>query len=243
MSKSVFHRAAFGALCIFLALALTIGAPGSAKAVNDIYFVAIDDTLPFELSSSTMPFWDGGVLYVPYTAFDSSTLGVYASLDRSEWILSIYNSNHQLDFYINLMASYDGSGNYYEYKALMRNSTVFVPVGFVCAFFGLGCSYITQGTACPVVRITSGKQVYSDSTFITQAAAIISSRAQSYLGSNTSAPPAVTPTVSPSPSVSLPPDNSDITVALWVDAANEAATELIPVLETTALGQHFSSTP
>ncbi|MBR6812690.1 MAG: hypothetical protein IKM51_04895, partial [Oscillospiraceae bacterium] len=221
MSRPAFQRTAFSAVCLFLALALILGAPGSARASKDIYFVAIDDTLPFELSSSTMPFWDGGALYVPYTAFDSSTLGVYASLDRSEWILSIYNSNHQLDFYINLMASYDGSGNYYEYKALMRNSTVFVPVGFVCAFFGLGCSYITQGTSSPVVRITSGKQVYSDTTFITQAAAIISTRTQNYLGSSVPTPPVSSPVVPPSPSVSLPPDNSDITVALWVDVTGE----------------------
>jgi len=187
----------------------------TARAETNICFVAIDDTLPFELNGSTMPFWDGGELYVASSVFENASLGVYSSYDKTEWIYSLYNSNHRLDFYLTMMASYDSLGNYYEFKALTRNDRVFVPCSFVCAFFGLNFAYITDG-AYPVVRITTGKQVYTASQFVSNAASIISSRAAAYLGGNSTPVSGQQPAQDPGQQPEQEPDTNK-SLALWLE--------------------------
>lgn len=211
MRPAALTRYAACALCALLAAALIVSGQRPLGADGDICFVAIDDTLPYPLSPSTMPFWEGGALYVDSEVFEDPSLGIYINYDKSEWILSLYNSNHQLDFYLTMMSSYDSYGNFYSNKALTKGSYVFVPVSFVCAFFGLGYSYITDYTDYPIVRITTGSQVYSNSTFASQASSIISSRVSSYLGTEpvdpdpTQTPPPASPSPTAAPTPTVPP--------------------------------------
>ena len=58
-------------LALVCALALALSLSGPASAAGDIYFTVINDSV-VSLSDSTMPTWSGGVLYVPYSAFDGS---------------------------------------------------------------------------------------------------------------------------------------------------------------------------
>ncbi|NLT40589.1 MAG: hypothetical protein GXX89_09050 [Clostridiales bacterium] len=229
-------RAVFPALCLFLAVLLLPWGAHSAGAAQNVHFVAIDDVLPFELSYSTMPYWEGGVLYVTYNVFEYSTLGIYVNFDQTDWILSLYNSNHRLDFYISDGFSYDGNGNIYTEKALMSNSKVFVPAKFVCQFFGLGFSNITEGTQYPIARIKTGSQVYSDSTFAAQAASKIATRASTYLNSTTQSPP---PTVSPPPSAPVTAPPGGRSAALWIDTGGEVPEELLKALEDHGFGATF----
>ncbi len=59
-------------LCALLAVLTLL--PQRAGAAESVYFTAINDNL-LALNASTMPAWVEGVLYVPYTVFDSASTG------------------------------------------------------------------------------------------------------------------------------------------------------------------------
>ena len=54
-----------------LVLTLLVALLNTAQAAGNIYLTAVNESV-LELTSDTMPTWSGGVLYVPYTVFDSS---------------------------------------------------------------------------------------------------------------------------------------------------------------------------
>lgn len=62
--------------CALVSMALCLGLllPQPALAA-DLYFTSINDNL-LPLTSDTMPVWSGGVLYVPYSVFDSGVTGI-----------------------------------------------------------------------------------------------------------------------------------------------------------------------
>lgn len=225
-------------LSLLLALVLTVPLFTLGAGAGSVVFVAIDETLPFELSSASMPFWEDGVLYVSSSVFENSSLGVYSSYDKTEWIYSLYNSTHQLDFYLTMSACYDIDDNYYPYKALTRNNGVFVPCAFVCAFFGLGFSYITDYTDYPIARVTTGRQVYGSTEFAYFASSIISSRASAYLGTGQTPTGGGTSTPAPEepPKPPAPPPNKSIMLRLEAGRSdvNTAAASVLSELSFDA---------
>ena len=168
---------------LFFALSRPI--PASAAA---IYFTGINDSVA-PLSSDTMPYWSGGVLYVPYPVFNARTNGIGVSLgldisyNRSNNTVAIFNLKQLLVFDMNSGTCRDEmTGTTYSSRAIMRNGKPYVALNMVCSFFGMEYSYsqlpyISQGY---LVRVKGADTVLDDATFIDAAQRLLNDRLRDY---------------------------------------------------------------
>ena len=197
-------------LPLVLAVILAVGMfqPMPAAAAN-LYFTGINDSVA-PLTSSSMPYWSGGTLYVPYTVFDANqngvgvSLGLYTSYNHRSHIVTIFNLKQMLVFDLERGTCRDDmTGAAYDAQAVMRYGKPYVPLYVVCSVFGLEysynqLSYISQGY---LVRIKSADAVLDDGLFIDRARELINNRLRDYTQSLSSA--GTTP--SPPPPAPPPP--------------------------------------
>ena len=181
-------------------------------AAADLYFTSINDNL-LPLSSSTMPLWYGGTLYVPYTVFDARYTGMEIGISSS--YSKNYNSVTFYSSYLNRakMLVFDMSTGtcYNEYTkeglnghAILKNGFPYVPIGTVCRFFGLDYTYnaiptVDQGY---LVRIKDPSAVLSDARFMDAAANLFNKRLKEY---NQSIVPSAPPEPEKKPESAPPP--------------------------------------
>ena len=131
------------ALCLLMVFQLS-AAP--AHAAEDVYFTAVNKNV-LSLSDATMPFWNGGYLYVPSTIFTGvgRDLGVsyYPNIAKQTILLyvddTIYSS---LVFDVNKDYAIDNEGNMYFQKAIQRGNVIFLPISLIARCFGLIYSII-----------------------------------------------------------------------------------------------------
>lgn len=218
-----------GALALLLTLTLCLGVLPLPVSAADLYFTALNERVEL-LTSDSMPFWYGGSLYVPYSVFDKDLnttqidLGLNVSYNsRTRSTVTIYNLRQQmLTFDLNSGTCLDElTGEAYDARAIMRNGKPYLPVGMVCAFFGLSWSY----TALPsipdgyLVRITNADVVLDDDTFIDAAGNTLDARLQQYTQSLSSAasttptPPPTQPT-EPQPEEPISPNDTPTYLAV-----------------------------
>ena len=196
-------------LALVCALALALSLSGPASAAGDIYFTVINDSV-VSLSDSTMPTWSGGVLYVPYSAFDGSNTArigfdISFSYNRSSGMATLFNTCYNAV-----------TGEYLNGRAILRNGQVFVPVALVCSFFGLSYSVISIDEGY-IVRIKNSSVVLSDAKFVEAATLSISRELREYNQANQStATPGVLPptgssgeTETTDPPIEEEPDTED----------------------------------
>ena len=69
-------------VCFLLCLVLTVCLCTPALADGELFFVAVNDTIPLTLS--VFPTYSGGTLYVPYQVFDSQPCGVTPSYNQAK---------------------------------------------------------------------------------------------------------------------------------------------------------------
>ena len=60
-------------LSILLSVLLCLALVSPQAAAADIYFVAVDDSVPLTLPSSMSPFFSGSTLYVPSSVFEAAS--------------------------------------------------------------------------------------------------------------------------------------------------------------------------
>lgn len=193
------------AVVLFAGLSL----PTPVLAAN-LYFTAVNDTVS-PLTSDSMPFWSGGMLYVPYTVFDANlngigvSLGLYTSYNRGNNTITLFNLRQMLIFDLNNGTCWDDTtGTSYSSRAILRNGKPYLSLNMVCGFFGLeySCSqlpYVSQGY---LVRIKSADAVNDDASFIDAARNVINNRLRDYTQSLSPADttsPSADPGTSPSP--------------------------------------------
>lgn len=206
-------------LCLLLALFLLAGTllpPASAATVT---FTALNDRL-LTLSDSTMPVTVNGIVYVPYTTFDSDVTGISLGIyyGRTTDKLVLYSKQTRVTFDLNSINCYDDNDNVYSAYALVRSGRPYVPVAFVCAIFGLRYSYSTTDYGA-LVRICNQDAANSDSEFIEKSALTMQNRLNSYNASTSLIidppdPPAVEP----------PANNNNSSVEVPVDDTPDALT-------------------
>ena len=183
----------------------------------DIWFVAVDDSIPVTLTGGSVPFYYNNQLYVPYSAFDSEVLNVFSIFDSTQNILAMYNIDHRLTFDISAGTVTDFNGNTESTAALSRSGSIYVPVFYVSSYFGLGCNLLEGSGGYPIIRLTSGNEVYDNDKFITQSKTLVEYRVTQYLSEPSTSPsPSVevsrppeettSPQVSPPPAVTVSPD-------------------------------------
>ncbi|MBE6992337.1 MAG: hypothetical protein E7430_07145 [Ruminococcaceae bacterium] len=193
-------------LCFFL-IVLLIAAVCVPALAADIWFIAVDDSIPVTLTGGAVPFYYNNQLYVPYSAFDSDVLNVFSIYDSSQNVLAMYNIDHRLTFDISAGTVTDFNGNTESTAALSRSGSVYVPVFYVSSYFSLGCSLLEGSGGYPIIRLTSGNEVYDNDKFITQSKTLVEYRVSQYLSEPSPTPsvePSPSPDVSPSPEVSSP---------------------------------------
>lgn len=168
-------------LCVCL-LFCTLSGP-FAQAGSDVCFIAVNDDHLIDLSY--MPYFSGGVTYVPYWVFTDYDFSIYYSYFSETSTAMLYNSNRQIFFDMKNGTTYDDRDNTYTTaKAVMRNGTVYVPATFICNFFGgMACSYISGGDYGDIVRIKDASFVLSDIDFLRAASELMQKRYESYIAS------------------------------------------------------------
>lgn len=221
-------------LLLAAVLALGLSRPASASA-SAIYFTSINDSVA-PLTSDTMPYWSGGVLYVPYTVFNARTNGIGVSLgldtsyNRSSNTVAIFTLRQMLVFDMNSGTCRDEmTGTTYNSRAFMRNGKPYVALNMVCSFYGLDYSYnqlpyIPQGY---LVRIKGADTVLDDATFIDAAQRLLNDRLRDYTQSLNPAQ-AANPPAAPNP----PPEAGIGSTAAYLAFRCESAGSLSAILNT-----------
>lgn len=185
-------------LCIILTvllLAALLVLP--AGGVSDLSFIAVNDVIPLTLSGDELPFHSGGVLYVPYTVFNQSSLGFYPSYNTSEKTLTLFSRSSRLVFDLAAGMVTDENKITQAVEPVIRSGVVFLPAVFCANHFGVQVSELTSRSGYPIIRFTTGTQVYDDSLFVEKAENLVSYRVSQYLASLSPAPAEPDPPLPP----------------------------------------------
>ena len=167
------HGWAALALCLLLVFQLVM--PPKAQAADYVYFVAAgENVLP--LSDATMPFWNGGYLYIASSIFTGTTreaLNISCARSDMNKTVVLYNNSQAkyLAFEREKNYAYDVDGNVYYPGAVYRNGETFVPVSLVAQFFGL------QYSVNKVNSTVNGQKLQGDLAWIRPTGHILTDRA------------------------------------------------------------------
>lgn len=167
-------------LCLLLVLLLAALLVLPASGAAQLAFVAVNDTIPLTLSGGELPFYSNGMLYVPYTVFNSTSLGFYPSYTPDNGTLTLFSRNQRLVYDLSGGTVTDENKLVQYIPAVSRNGTIFLPAAFSANHFGVQVSDLTSQSGYTVVRFTTGSQVYDDSLFIEKAENLISYRVEQY---------------------------------------------------------------
>lgn len=200
-----------GTVLCALALLCTL-LPPSAAASN-VCFTALNDSL-LPLNAGTMPVWSGGVLYVPYSVFDSGStgisLGINCAVSRSNYTVTLFNLRKIMVFDLSEGTCRDQqTQQLLPGHAITRNSKTYLPAALICDFFDLPTPTYSYTAYGQLVRIKGSDAVLSDSKFIDAAGNQMSSRLREYHQSLTPPPETPeTPVVTP-PAVVQPEEDPE----------------------------------
>lgn len=167
-------------LSFLLAAVVCLGMLSPGAAAADIYFVAVDDSIPLTLPSGAAPYYSGGVLYAPYTVFNASPGGVVPSYNASEQKLVLFRRGARLIFDLAAGTVTDEDKNVSERSTVSRGGMLYVPLEFCLSHFGLSYSMLTSASGYSVLRFTTGSEVYENTAFLERAENLISYLAEQY---------------------------------------------------------------
>ena len=191
------------AVAIVLMLSICV-IPVSAA---EIIFIAVNDTIPNALNEAAMPFYQYDLLYIPYTTFNNSALGVVPSYNTQARTLTLSNDERSLIFDIQGGTVTENDSVIFPQPILIRYGILFVPADYTASFFGISVSYLVSKAGYTVVRLKTGGEVYGDSLFIEKAENLISYRIEQYHPAVDPNPPS-NPQNDPEPADN-PEDNPD----------------------------------
>ena len=205
--KGIWKRGAALALWALVLLSAASGVQGAQS--SRVYFMAVNDQL-LELSEDTMPAMVDGVLYVPYTMLSANAtgvnLGVYATYSAAAGRVLVFSSRRQLVFDLQSNMTYDMNGSFYAERAILRNSTVYIPIARVCDVFRGDIYYtVSRVEYGYLVRVRNSAAELGDEAFIDAASNMMRNYLDRYEQSRPDdepTPSASEPTASNSPQVS-----------------------------------------
>ena len=205
------------ALCALLALGAALPAFSSSGTV---YLMAVNERV-MNVTAENMPTVMGGVLYVPYTMLSirdtGINLGISALYSSTRRTVMVSNGQIGVTFDLQTNTAQDLMGNPVSTRAMMRNSMPFLPIDYLCSYFGtITCSRIPSDYGT-VIRVTNRAMVLRDAEFVDAAANVLAESLRGYYapGTSVTAPP-VPPTV--------PPVEAEVLLALrWGEQAEELA--------------------
>ena len=191
------------ALLLAAVLCLTLLAPCAGAENTEIYFVAVDDSVPLTLPTDALPYTSGGTRYAPYTVFNASPGGVVPSYNASEQTLVLFRRGARLIFDLADGTVTDEDKNERDLATVYRGGMLYVPLDFCLSHFGLSAVTLTSLSGYTILRFTTGNEVYDNELFVEKAENLIAYLAEQHENStpadepppdtNTQQPPADEP--------------------------------------------------
>lgn len=234
------RRTSLRLLSSLLALLLLTGVLAfsfEAQATNDLVYLFVNDTLLLDLTTSNMPLRIGNSMYISYRHLLRIKPLKYF-YDEDIRILKVYTSGGSLVFDVGNSITYDQDGRIYSYLAEIRNGVLYVPVEFICRFFGITYHQFSSPLG-PVIRINNILSPYSDNDLLTANADIMQDLYDEYY-------PAPEPTVPPvvvAPVTPVPEPEEQIrprtTYPMIVGPLNEYTATLLTALDSYGAGAAF----
>lgn len=180
--KQIIRRLLAVLLCAVLLGCLLTTASGS----SNVYLMAVNDTV-VEMTAENMPIMVGGTLYVPYTMLSSKysgiNLGVNAQYSTTRRTVLVSSGRMGVIFDPQANTSYDLDQNPLSGRAVVRNSMIYLPIAWVCEYFG-SIAYSTIKTEYgTLVRVTNNAVVLSDIDFADAASSMLRTNYQKYMNS------------------------------------------------------------
>ena len=170
-----------------------------ASGSMNLAFVAVNDSIPLTLSENDMPRYFEGELYLPYTAFDVSGLGVFVSYVPNEQTITLFNRGQRLTFYLNNQTVTDEDNITLVTSTVASGSMIFLPLSFCASHFGLQYTSLLSKDGYQVVRFTTGAEIYDDTLFLEKAENLISYRVEQYINPTLPIEPPVIPEIPVNP--------------------------------------------
>lgn len=168
------------AVCMALLLGLMAPAFGTAGNVN---LMAVNDTV-VDMTVENMPRTVGGVLYVPYTMLSNQangfSLGVSALYSTTRRTVLVTDNQRGVVFDLQNNTAQDLDGNPVSVRAMVRNSTVFLPIDWLCQYFGTISCTRTRTPYGTLIRVTNSAAILSDQDFADAAGLQLSDNLRRY---------------------------------------------------------------
>ena len=210
------------ALCALLALGVAIPVFGSSGTV---YLMAVNERV-LDVTGENMPTVMNGVLYVPYTMLSirdtGINLGVSSQYSTTRRTVLVSDGKSGIVFDIQANTAQDLQGNPIPARAMVRNSMTFLPIDYLCAYFGsINCSRVYSRYGI-VIRVTNKSAVLGDQRFVDEAAGLLADSLRGYYASITP-PETAAPTAKP-PTPTASPVQAEVLLALrWGEQGEELA--------------------
>lgn len=160
--------------CIVFSLILCLTLCTPALAEGDLLFVAVNDSIPLTLTA--LPYESSSGIYVPYTAFDASPGGVIPAYNAQAQTFVLFTRQRRLVFDLAEGTVTDQDGNVKTVSTTFRGGMLYVPLVYCASFFSLKVSLLQSTSGYPILRFTTGSEVYDDSLFVEKAESLIQYR-------------------------------------------------------------------
>lgn len=159
-------------LALLILAALLVPVLSGVQAATSLCFVAVNDSVPLTLTDGAAPYYNGGKLYVPYTAFHANPNGVGASYNAEKKTFVLFNKEQMLIFDLDAGTYTDNRDQQYSVSLTTKGGVLYVPAK-VAEHFGLYVTMLTSHSGYPIIRFTNGGQIYDDGMFVAQAENLI----------------------------------------------------------------------
>lgn len=223
------QRAAALALAALLLLLAVF--PASAAA-DDLFFVAVNDSIPLTITGAK-PYYAATGLYVPYTVFDAAPGGVAQAYNASEQTLVLFSRSGRLVFDLDRGTMTDENGASSDVLTIYKSGLLYIPLAACTGHFGLRYAVLTSKSGCAVLRFMTGSEVYDNDLFLEKAENLIAYRIETYEQERSTA--AAQPGVRPGTTgADVPQEQTPVYLALTGAAQMREALELLDSYDMTA---------
>ena len=158
---------------LLLVLALLPASVSGVRATGLACFVGVNNTLT-ALSGSGMPYYENGVLYIPYTAFHAEPGGVFVAYDEAGKTLALSQIYVRLIYDLAAGTVTDETGNAQSVSVSYRDGLLYIPATQAASHFGLSVTLLESQSGCSIIRFTDGSQTMDDAEFVVRSETLIS---------------------------------------------------------------------